>query len=369
MNYDLLPQNATEFERAFSLATDESARLSPGISSIRTAKLVSIPESFLPFLIYEYGLGEISAYAANRRDLIVRGRDWQRVRGTPEALALGLDMIDFSARLEEAPSRRARWNLFYLELNRIPPTETDLENIEGLASLSVPVRSHFWRGFRGYDVRPLEWSRKRWSGGAWSSSSGVRIRDGGAKWSFGRAYDSRIPVGQSTLEDLDAWVPASGTSIGWVGSSWDDVGGSSWVDLSASDRISAITAALVGRPVYVALRDEGGDLIGYRRARAVHRVSQSDAGRYAVGNARLEPDNDAPSGLYIEAMTDFGDGAGRAVASVSLVWDLASTDPGTPGLMWGGAADLSGGVEVLSRPAEIQLGRTVRERFRFFLTF
>jgi P2-related tail formation protein len=346
---DLLPQNATDLERAFSLAMDDSERLDAGVLAIRSAKLLTIPDSFLPFLIYEYGLGEISAYAADRRELIVRGRDWQRVRGTPEALALGLDILSQSATLEEAPPRRARWNLFYLEIGSIPASEALLDAIEGIAALSVPVRSHFWQGWRGYNVRPMEWSRKRWSGAAWSSSSGVRIRAGGVKWSFGRPHDARVPVAQSVLEDLGAWVSPLDVP--------DDI-----------DRRKAIAAALIGRPVHVALRDGGGGLIGYRRARVVRPVSINSAGRYQVDVDKLEPD-DEPSGLYVEAMTGFGDGAGQAVASAAIVWDMAPSDPDAPGIAWAGSGDLSGGVEVLTTDFDVSIARTIRERFRFFLTF
>lgn len=363
----LLPSNATAFERAFSLATDESARLDPGIVAMRTAKRTLIPDSFLPFLIYEYGLGEVSAFVRDQRELLRTGIDWQRVRGTPYALTLALRWLEYAATLDQADVARARWNLFQLALSRIPP-DADLERIEAVAGLSVPVRSHFWRGYRGYDVREMVWSRKRWGGAAWSSSSGVRVRDGGAKWSFGRTRDFEVPMDQPTLEALGAWVPLAGASLEWGNFTWEAVG-ATWVGADVQDRINAIISALTGRRVYVVLRDASGAVIGYRRARAVHPVIPVLRGRYSVGNVSLEIERAAPAGLYVEAMTGFGDGAGQSVASVSLAWDAEPYDFATPGLLWVPPNDMLPGVEVVPQPVDIELNRTTRERFRFLLTF
>ncbi len=81
MSFDLLPASASEFERAFSLATDATERVAPGIAAVKTAKMVTRPDGLLPFLIYEYGLGEVSPYVSDRRRIIVDGIQWQRVRG------------------------------------------------------------------------------------------------------------------------------------------------------------------------------------------------------------------------------------------------------------------------------------------------
>ena len=86
MSEHLLPSNATEFERAASLAIDTLSRTDAGIASIRTAKHVAIPDAWVPFLVYEYGLGPVSIYVDDQRALLETGVDWQRVRGTPEAV-------------------------------------------------------------------------------------------------------------------------------------------------------------------------------------------------------------------------------------------------------------------------------------------
>lgn len=381
----LLPSNATAFERAASLAMDSGPRLAPGIAALRTAKRVSIPHAVLPFLIWEYGLGPVTAYLADLQDVIDKGIPWQRVRGTPDAVARALAWVGYSAEIEEAPTTRRLWHRFQLALDRVRDTEVpDLEAIEGATALSVPVRSELFRGYHGHDVREAEWSRRAYGAARWSDSSGVRLRTGGAKWSFGRTYDFPSALDETTLSALGAWVdPVDLGHIGWgvpmaqvyndlPGSGW---GGFSWVSSDATwegygegDRLSLICSALVGRPVWVVFRTAGGAVIGYRRARAARPVVPASGGVYSVAGVRLSP-ADLGSSFYVEARTEFGDGNGQVAASVSLLFDATPLDTTRPGLLWAGPGGLSSGVEVASRPCAIAFGQTVRERVRFHLTF
>ncbi len=148
----LLPDNAQPLEIALSLATAPSVDVDEAVVGLRGIKLRNPPPSFLPYLIYEYGLGELTPYLPNLYELIGEGIDWQRIRGTPASVDLALSWIGYSAEIEEPSIRRWRWNLFQLALDRVRDNEIDLSRIEGVAQLSVPVRSYFWRGFFGYDV-------------------------------------------------------------------------------------------------------------------------------------------------------------------------------------------------------------------------
>lgn len=84
---DLLPWHATPFEKAFSRAADPAVRLDTPITISRGIKYIGTPPSWLPFLIHEYGLGELSPYVPNLYRLIDDGIRWQRVRGTPAAIS------------------------------------------------------------------------------------------------------------------------------------------------------------------------------------------------------------------------------------------------------------------------------------------
>ena len=68
---DLLPSNATQLERDLSRTGNVLPRLSPGAQLIRTAKRTNIPDDVVPWLIYEYGLGEITPYVPDLRQALV----------------------------------------------------------------------------------------------------------------------------------------------------------------------------------------------------------------------------------------------------------------------------------------------------------
>jgi P2-related tail formation protein len=381
---DLLPSNATAFERAASLTMDASARVGAGIAAMRTAKLVSTPDEWLPWLIAEYGLGPVSVYVPSARALIETGIDWQRVRGTPGAVQRGLAWIGYAAQIEQAPITRRRWHLFQLALDRVRDAEQpDLESVEGVVSLSVPVRSRFWRGFRGYDVREAEWSRRPWSGARYASSSGARLRPGGTKWSFGRGTDINILLSPEELVALSAWQQLPDSELigwglrfaqtygrsqaTWGEFSWDGTG-ATWATYGETERLNLMASALFRRPLWICFRDAAGDVIGFRRAKAASPVVLSPSGPYRVGPFRFLPVSLGTS-FYVEALTDFGDGDGRTALTASLVWDALPLDTSRPGLQWAGPGELSPGVEVAARPVHITFGRTVRERLRYHLTF
>lgn len=365
----LLPPASTALERAYADATDIYTRTRDPVSAMRGLKLANPPPSFLPFLVYEYGLGELTPYVETLYDLIGEGIDWQRVRGTPRALEMALAWIGYEADLEEFPTRRRWWNFFMLALDRVRDQEApDLASIAGVAGLSVPLRSVFWRGFSGYDVRALEYSRNRWSGALWGSYSGVRVAGNPAKWSFGRVYDYSHVMTQEELEALDVWIepdegeegPLTWGSFPWPGVPWGIPG----------DRSVLMLSGTPAGPAWVVFRDSEGDVIGYRRARARQRVAPDGDGVYEVGSERYSPAGIDATRLYVEAMTDFGDGYGAEAATAGVILGGLPAEPLPVGALWlppGGLADP--GPILAERAVDIEFGRTVRERVRTLLRF
>lgn len=367
----LLPGHATALEKAFSLAADPAVRLDLPIATIRGIKYIGTPPSWLPFLIYEYGLGELSPYVPNLYNLINDGIAWQRVRGTPAAIAKGLGWLGYTGVIEEAEIRRTRWHLFQLHLGRVRDNEEpDLRRIEGVTQLSVPVRSHFWRGFRTYDVRALEYSWKRRSNAMHSAHSGVRLTAGGAKWSFGRVYELDHTMTQAQLTALGVWVatvspPAVTTwaAVPWPASPWSDVG--------QQNRRDTIIGNLAAMTAWITFMTAGGAVIGHRRARVWKRVaSGSAASPYKIGGSQFDPLTIGVTGasaLYIEAQTDFGDGYGQTAAKWQVRLGATLVDPTRPGLLWAQPSELTGGIVAVEKIDAIEFGRTVRERCRAVL--
>lgn len=357
----LLPSNSTPVERSLSLAADFRSRLYPGVARGRGIKLVDTPSSFLPFLVFEYGLGELSPYVPNLYNLISEGIKWQRVRGTPAAVARALAWLTYSAAIEEWPTGRRKWNLFMLALDRVRDSEVDLPRIDGVANLSVPLRSYFWRGFHGYDIRALDFSASTYSNALYSDFSGVRIAGANAKWSYGRRYENTHVLTEAEGIALDNWIePADDEPGPWWDFPWPDA---PWESSAAAAREAAMAAAMPSGPAWAVFKDADGNVVGYRRCRAYHRVVVSLGGSYRLGSTRYAP-SPIGSRVYLEAMTDFGDGYGLApAASVGFAFGGAPASPLRPGSLWLPAGGLAGATAVIGEfPISISFGRTVRER-------
>jgi Phage tail protein (Tail_P2_I) len=367
----LQPPHATPFERALSLATDIIPRLEAAIAAIAGAKYRSPHASnLIPFLIAEYGLGEVSEFVPNQEQLLIEGVRWQRLRGTPKAIELGLAWLGYTAALEEAPTRRKRWHLFQLMLGKVRDNELpDLNRIEDIAGLSVGVRSHFFRGFAGYDVRALEYGWSKSGQAIVGNDSGARIKEGGALWSFGRGHELDTAPTQTQLTALGIWIAASTLPFTWTDMwfSWM-LADFPWSSPINDVRRRIMAAALALKTCWIEFKNAAGQVIGYARARALHLVAASPTGTYLVGATKYEV---APASelLYIEALTDFGNGDGQISASHALIFDATPIDPAKPGLRWAAPGELQvvgGNIATHPRLGQktetIMFGKTVRER-------
>jgi len=107
--YDLLPPNATTLERDFSRSVSSLERTGAATPVVRTAKRVGIPDSVVPWLIYEYGLGELLDFIPDQRQAIADGVPWQRIRGTPQSLIDALDWIGLEGEIDESEGGTTRW--------------------------------------------------------------------------------------------------------------------------------------------------------------------------------------------------------------------------------------------------------------------
>ncbi|MDQ0301357.1 phage tail protein [Ancylobacter polymorphus] len=389
MSTDTTPlvHEPTSFERVLERATDPYPAVDGAIWSLHGLKMLNPPASLLPYLIWEYGLGELQPYVPNLYDLIREGIAWQRVRGTPAAMARGLGWLGYSAKIEEAAVRWRWWNHFQLELDRVRDDEADLPRIDGIAGLSVPLRSDFWRGFAGYDVRAAEGDYSRWDGSAWEDDSGVRVPGGKAKWSFGRRFEFTHEV---TAEDLgalgipDPWalevdgepltlngellrfVPAGGGSPRW-GGPWL---AQPWASSEVASAAAGMLAATGAGPAWAVFKDAAGEVLFYRRCRVRRGVVPSPTGVYRIEGARYAPATSAPRLLYLEALTAFGEGHGSTAASVGFILSAAPAatfKPGVQHLPPGGL--MPAGPIVIEQPLALEFGRTTRDCVALLLRF
>lgn len=209
--YDLLPSNATTLERDFSRAVSSLERVGPAVPTIRTAKRTDIPDSVVPWLIYEYGLNELLPYLGNNpRQALAEGIQWQRVRGTPQALKTALGWIGFQPLVEESESGTLRWAQFQLGLDYAPNDLEITNDLIGVSRLSAPVRSNLFRVYSGYDHRRFLLDDHTLSGGSWlCDHTGVYLRPDWPQLSFGRDYEadhdySDDPAAEQGIERIHA---------------------------------------------------------------------------------------------------------------------------------------------------------------------
>lgn len=184
--YDLLPPNATQLERDFSRVTSSLERASRPVPTIRTAKRVNIPDSIVPWLIYEYGLQELLPYLKDPRRAIEEGVLWQRIRGTKAALEQALDWIEYPATIEESESQTLRWAEFQLALDAHPDSFDAIDDVVAVSKLSAPARSRNFRIYNGYDERRFRLDHHVLGEGLLCDHSGVIVREDWPQLSFGR---------------------------------------------------------------------------------------------------------------------------------------------------------------------------------------
>ncbi len=369
MTETLLPRNASLVELALEGAIDLESRFGTEVDKITGWKLRRPLDAVLePFLVAEYGLGDLSRFFDDVEDLIDEGIDWQRIRGTPAAVLQALGWLTYDGEVLDAAFYRRRWNRFEIHLDRVRDNELpDLRHIEFLSNLSVAVRSYLRRGYRGYNVPAFELSRHRLSYGYLSQDSGIALPGTAARWSFGRNRDHDVTLSQASLEALGVWLPPDSFPPTWadLAFEWSDAD-FLWTDDLIVYRSRAMAARLSRLPCWVQFRDADG-LIGYRRARIVARVVLNGDGPLAVGSQRCSVG--PGTAVYVEARTAFGDGEGRTATTARMYFGAVPSDNSQSGLLWAGETlQLNFDKPAVAvRDVTIPFGLTVRERVRTLL--
>jgi len=153
----ILPPNATPLEGALEGATAVDVRLGSVVEAIKTAKLVDLPEDWLPWLAWEYGLAEILPYVPDPRTAIQVGLRFQRMRGTPAGLRLALSWVgEHDPIIEETPPG-PQFATYQVDPGYVPSRQ-QVRDIVAVAALAAPARSRLVRLYHGCDIRPLRLS-------------------------------------------------------------------------------------------------------------------------------------------------------------------------------------------------------------------
>jgi hypothetical protein len=186
----LLPSSSTRLERDLSASMNTLERVAAGAELIRTAKRENIPDSVVPFLIYEYGLGELLPYLSDPRTAIATGVLWQRLRGTPQSFRIALGWIGNDGTIEESEGGTINWSQFQLGLASAPVDLSQTDSVVEIGRLSSPVRSSLFRIYGGwYDGRRFKLDDHMLSGlDPLCDHTGVYLKPEWPQLSFGREF-------------------------------------------------------------------------------------------------------------------------------------------------------------------------------------
>jgi hypothetical protein len=363
MSLALLPTNSKYFERAIAEAIELPSEVGDAVTDLHGVKYHRpLNVTVAPWLVFEYGLGYISAFFDNYEDLIDDGRVWQGLRGTPQALTTSLSWISYDAiTIEDQMRHRRRWHLYQIGMGEIPAASEEvarLTDAEYLAGISDPARSEFFRGYFGYDVRGLEWSGKKWGNSLWGDSSGVRLPGGKTKWSHGRAHEIESYANITDWADLNIDF-VNGLSFPWTSDITWNAPGVTWNEVSDAGFLKAWS--ILRKRTYMAFLRADETVIGY----ALVIMAPVDI-------TPAETDYGDEFFIQYTVQTGFGDGAGEAAAFAAIAFN-ASPVAGVKSFKRWLTPD-----EIQFTGAEVVVGQTafdlpfmltVRERIVFTLGF
>ncbi|WP_039760615.1 phage tail protein [Bartonella queenslandensis] len=364
----LLPQNSSLFECCLAEAMAVDLQVKNALAEIVRAKLITRPPSWLPYLVDEYGLQELSPYFSHPYDLLDQGLAWQDIRGSVAAIGLGLQWLGLSAHFKPAWSGRAWWNSFQLEFNQLPEPSS-LEAIEAIVGLSKSFRSDFRRGTYGYDVEALEGNMSRLDDSLLDFESGVRLTAEGTLFSFGRTTEINHMLEEEEGKRIGNWIDAGDEELSWnqIDYPWD-FANFPWCSVKKHERAMLMAEWFRKHVLYLVLRDHQNEVIGFRRCNIVQPVEQALEGVYSHCGSRFNPSTMGTM-LFLAARTDFEDVVDKQAAFVSVLVHGCLKEQTPLGKLWLGAHELEGGVEILKTPVNIPLRAEVREQFKILLRF
>lgn len=314
-----LPGNSTDFEYAVDEALDVRAKFLPAINSIANLKSQRpLPEGFGPFIVWEAGLSAITGFFATSEEVLDNGLPWIDLRETPAGVTTALSWIGYtSPSLEDQNVGLRKWNRYQINMGQLPPIdEVDtLNNAEYLADLSDGARDVPFRGFFGYDIRPLRTGHGKTGHNLIADASGVRIIDGSTLWSHGeeRSVSASATSAERSLLGVDY---TQGQQITWEDIPWN-APGITWEGIQ--DIGTFKSWRVLQEDAYIAFFDSSDALIGMRR----------------VGRWKEEVSNSGgTSVLKFTARTGFGDGSGNTAAACAVIFHAQNANLDKPGQAW-----------------------------------
>lgn len=171
MTKELLPPNSTQLEKDVLDATSSFTALSVRADAIADAKHNTIPLSYIPWLISEYGIGRLTDWLTDERLALKEGVLFNRLIGTKKAIVTALGWIGFTPDTIE----KGVYGQFYnvqLDTGRVP-TQDLIDNIVNLVREALSTRDRLIRLYHGLDYPPMQLCVTKLNESVLSNFSGI----------------------------------------------------------------------------------------------------------------------------------------------------------------------------------------------------
>jgi hypothetical protein len=199
MSEALLPSDAGPATRAYAAMWDSFGRYGSFIGTIKHIGITIIPDDWVPWFIWDYGLEDVVPYVRDYRRVLAEGPEWQRTRGTDRGIEIGIGWVE-SAGVVDAPDGRHNWWEFQVGFT-VPPSDlAQIQQLAGIIKLSSAAEDELFRMFSpGRDVRPVRMDQHRYDDGLMDDYSGEVLWPDGPQISFGWAGDIEADFGSDVV--------------------------------------------------------------------------------------------------------------------------------------------------------------------------
>lgn len=212
MSSALLPRDSGPATAGYADMWNSFGDLAPLIGTIKNYGISVTPDDWVPWFIWDYGLEDVVPYVRDYRKVLAEGPAWQRTRGTPAGISIGIGWVG-SAGVVAASDQRHNWWEFQVAFSSPASDIEQIRQLYGIIGLSKASEDELFRMFSpGHDFRPVRMDMHRFDDGLMDAYSGVELWEGGPLVSFGwagsveSAFDNELQTGaQVTVTAETCW--------------------------------------------------------------------------------------------------------------------------------------------------------------------
>ncbi|WP_108459197.1 hypothetical protein [Devosia naphthalenivorans] len=211
MSSALLPPDSGPATVGYADMWDSWSLYGPLIGTIKNYGIYVTPDDWVPWFIWDYGLEDVVPYVRDYLKVLTEGPAWQRTRGTPAGISIGIGWVG-SAGVVAASDQRHNWWEFQVAFDA-PASDIDqISQLDGIIRLSKASEDELFRMFSpGHDFRPARMDLHRFDEGLMDAYSGIPLWENGPIVSFGwagseeTAFDNELQAGAQVTVSGETW--------------------------------------------------------------------------------------------------------------------------------------------------------------------